>query len=39
MADGFALACAYGLSEVVDFLLERGMEVDAELRGHGEGHT
>jgi hypothetical protein len=39
MADGFALACAYGRANVVEFLLERGMEVDAELRGHGDGHT
>jgi hypothetical protein len=39
MADGFSLACAYGHADVVDFLLERGMEVDARLRGHGEGHT
>jgi hypothetical protein len=38
-ADGFALACAYGRANVVEFLLERGMEVDTELKGHGQGHT
>ena len=39
MAEGFGLACAYGRADVVDFLLDHGMKVDAELRGHGEGHT
>jgi hypothetical protein len=39
MVDGFSLACAYGHADVVDFLLDRGIEVDAQLRGHGEGHT
>ena len=39
MVDGFSLACAYGRADVVDFLLDRGIEVDAQLRGHGEGHT
>jgi hypothetical protein len=39
MVDGFSLACAYGRADVVDLLLDRGMEVDAHLRGHGEGHT
>jgi hypothetical protein len=38
-ADGFALACAYGRANVVEFLLERGMEVDTELKAHGRGHT
>ena len=33
------MACAYGRADVVDFLLDQGMEVDTELRGHGEGHT
>ena len=39
MVEGFGLACAYGRTNVVDFLLDQGMEVDTELRGHGEGHT
>jgi Ankyrin repeats (3 copies) len=39
MVDGFSLACEYGRADVVDFLLDHGMEVDAQLRGHGEGHT
>jgi hypothetical protein len=37
--DGFSLACAYGRADVVDFLLDRGIDVNAELRDHGEGHT
>jgi len=39
MVDGFSLACAYGRADTVDFLLDRGIEVDEQLRGHGEGHT
>jgi hypothetical protein len=39
MVEGFGLACAYGRTNVVDFLLNKGIDVDAELRGHGEGHT
>ena len=39
MVDGFSLACAYGHADVVDFLLDRGIDVDVQLRGHGEGHT
>ncbi len=39
IVDGFALACTYGHAEVVDFLLHRGIDVDAPLREHGEGHT
>ena len=39
MVDGFSLACAYGRADVVDFLLDRGVDVDAQLKGHGEGHT
>jgi len=35
MKDGFAWACQFGRTEVVDFLLEKGMQVDAKLR-HGE---
>lgn len=39
MVEAFGMACAYGRANVVSFLLAQGMEVDAELRGHGEGHT
>ncbi len=39
MLDGFALACAYGHAGTVDLLLDHGVEADAELKGHGEGHT
>lgn len=39
VAEGFGMACAYGRADVVDFLVNQGMEVDTELRGHGEGHT
>jgi ankyrin repeat protein len=39
MVEGFSLACAYGHADVIDFLLDRGIEVDQQLRGHGEGHT
>ena len=39
MVDGFSLACAYGRADVVDFLLDRGIDVDASLSDHGEGHT
>jgi hypothetical protein len=39
MVEGFGLACAYGGADVVDFLLDRGIEVDRELRIQGEGHT
>lgn len=36
MKDGFTWACGFGRADVVDFLLERGMEVGARLRHHGE---
>lgn len=39
MQSGFSGACAYGHAEVVDFLLERGMDVDVRLNAHGRGHT
>ena len=39
MADALALAAAYGRANTVEFLLDHGMTVDAELRGHGAGHT
>jgi ankyrin repeat protein len=36
----FSLACAYGRAAVVDFLLaDGGVDVDAELTSHGDGHT
>lgn len=36
MKDGFSWACEYGRTEVVDFLLEKGMDVGANLRPHGQ---
>ena len=36
MKDGFAWACEFGRTSVVDFLLQRGMEVDAKLRHDGQ---
>ncbi len=36
MADGFSWACEYGRLEVVEFLLDRGMDVGARLRPHGQ---
>lgn len=39
MTDGFAWACVYDQADVVEFLLEQGMEVDARLNAHGRGHT
>ena len=36
MKDGFTWACEYGRAEVVDFLLQKGMAVDAKLRHHGQ---
>jgi ankyrin repeat protein len=36
MKDGFAWACEFGRTSIVDFLLQKGMEVDAKLRDHGE---
>ncbi len=32
MEDGFAWACEFGRTRVVDFLLQRGMKVDAKLK-------
>lgn len=37
--EAFAFACIYGHLDAVDFFLDRGLDVDVELRGHGEGHT
>jgi ankyrin repeat protein len=36
MADAFAAACGYGKTAVVEFLLQRGMNVGAKLRNHGQ---
>jgi ankyrin repeat protein len=36
MKDGFAWACEFGRTTVVDFLLQRGMELDAKLRHNGQ---
>ncbi|HEU4927748.1 MAG TPA: ankyrin repeat domain-containing protein [Vicinamibacterales bacterium] len=32
------MASVYGQRAAVEFLLERGLDVDMERRGHGEGH-
>ena len=39
LADAFAMACGYGHVAVVEFLLDRGFEINAPLNLHGEGHT
>jgi Ankyrin repeats (3 copies) len=36
MKDGFTWACEFGRADVVDFLLQRGMDVGAKLRHHGQ---
>ena len=36
MKDGFAWACEFGRTAVVDFLVERGMELDARLPHNGQ---
>jgi ankyrin repeat protein len=36
MYDGFAWACEFGRTNVVEFLLDRGMPLDAKLEHHGE---
>ncbi len=36
MRDGFAWACEFGRTSVVDFLLQRGMKVDARLKHNGQ---
>jgi SAM-dependent methyltransferase len=36
MRDGFTWACEFGRDPVVEFLLERGMDVSAKLRHHGQ---
>jgi hypothetical protein len=39
MRDGFSQACGYGHPDVVEFLLGKGMKVDARLSVVGAGHT
>jgi ankyrin repeat protein len=36
LKDGFAWACEFGRTGVVDFLLEKGMELDAKLKHDGQ---
>jgi hypothetical protein len=36
MKDGFAWACEFGRTAVVEFFLDRGIRVDARLRHHGQ---
>ncbi|MBI3408635.1 MAG: ankyrin repeat domain-containing protein [Planctomycetes bacterium] len=36
MRDGFAWACQFGQTSVVEFLLQRGMEMDAKLKHDGQ---
>lgn len=36
MQDGFTWACEYGRTDVVEFLLQRGLDVTAKLRHHGQ---
>ena len=36
MTDGFAWACEFGRTSVADFLLQKGMNVDAKLNRYGE---
>jgi hypothetical protein len=36
MEDGFAWACEFGRTDVVEFLLQRGMTVDVKLRHYGQ---
>jgi Ankyrin repeats (3 copies) len=38
MKTAFVWACGYGRTQVVDFLLERGIQVDARFQFHGRGH-
>ena len=35
----FSMACAYGRVQVVEFFLQHGIDVNAEIRGFGDGHT
>jgi hypothetical protein len=36
MRDGFAWACEYGRTSVVDFLLQKGIDLGARLKHHGQ---
>jgi ankyrin repeat protein len=36
MQDGFTWACEFGRTSVIDFLLQRGIVLDAKLRHHGQ---
>ncbi len=36
LTDGFAWACEFGRTKVVDFLLGRGVEIDLRLKHHGQ---
>jgi hypothetical protein len=37
--EAFALACAFGQTEVADYLLGTGIDVNTELSHHGRGHA
>jgi len=39
LKNAFVWACGYGRTEVADFLLDRGIDVDARYQSHGCGHT
>lgn len=39
LADALSLASAYGRTRAVAFLLDRGVDVNMALTGHGDGHT
>jgi hypothetical protein len=39
LLDAFSLACAYGSAESVRFLLERGLDVNVRMKGHGDNST
>jgi hypothetical protein len=36
MHHGFAWACEYGVTDAAEFLLEKGMSIDAPIRNHGQ---
>lgn len=39
LLEAFSLACAYGSAPSVRFLLERGLDVNVRMKGHGDNHT